>query len=36
VRFVELQDLSVPLPLEFCYVESEANSAINRFVGHLR
>jgi DNA-binding transcriptional LysR family regulator len=36
VRFVDLQDLSVPLPLEFCYLENEANMALNRFVGHLR
>ena len=32
VRFVELRDLSVPLPLEFCFVAQEANPALKRFV----
>jgi DNA-binding transcriptional LysR family regulator len=32
VRFVELRDLSVPLPLEFCFVAHEANPALKRFV----
>ncbi|CAG4923525.1 LysR family transcriptional regulator [Paraburkholderia gardini] len=36
VRFVALQDLSVPLPLEFCFVENGANVALDRFVDRLR
>ncbi|PVX76984.1 LysR family transcriptional regulator [Paraburkholderia unamae] len=36
VRFVELQDLSVPLPLEFCFVANGANVALERFVEQLR
>lgn len=36
VRFVDLLDLSVPLPLEFCYVENGANVALDRFVDPLR
>ncbi|SAK43032.1 MULTISPECIES: LysR family transcriptional regulator [Caballeronia] len=32
VRFVELRDLSVPLPLEFCFVERATNPALERFV----
>lgn len=36
VRFVGLQDLSVPLPLEFCYAVSGANLALSRFVDQLR
>lgn len=32
VRFVALRDLSVPLPLEFCFVAQEANPALKRFV----
>jgi DNA-binding transcriptional LysR family regulator len=36
VRFVALQDLSVPLPLEFCFVENAANVALDRFVDRLR
>lgn len=36
VRFVELTDLSVPLPLEFCYAANGANAALNRFIEHLR
>ncbi|TDG07155.1 LysR family transcriptional regulator [Paraburkholderia guartelaensis] len=36
VRFVDLQDLSVPLPLEFCFGESETNPALKRFVDQLR
>ena len=31
VRFVALRDLSVPLPLEFCFVAQEANPALKRF-----
>ncbi|WP_321949581.1 LysR family transcriptional regulator [Paraburkholderia sp. J10-1] len=36
VRFVDLQDLSVPLPLEFCYVTNGANMALARFVDQLK
>ena len=36
VRFVDLQDLSVPLPLEFCYAKSRANMALGRFVDQLK
>ncbi|NRO94868.1 LysR family transcriptional regulator [Paraburkholderia sp. NMBU_R16] len=36
VRFVDLQDLSVPLPLEFCFVANGANPALERFVDQLR
>jgi DNA-binding transcriptional LysR family regulator len=36
VRFVDLQDLSVPLPLEFCFLANGANPALERFVDHLR
>ncbi|WP_321960926.1 LysR family transcriptional regulator [Paraburkholderia sp. J7] len=36
VRFVDLQDLSVPLPLEFCYVKNGANMALARFVDQLK
>lgn len=32
VRFVQLQDLSVPLPLEFCFVIHQVNPALARFV----
>jgi DNA-binding transcriptional LysR family regulator len=36
VRFVDLQDLSVPLPLEFCYAKRQANVALGRFVEQLK
>ncbi|WP_321917519.1 LysR family transcriptional regulator [Paraburkholderia sp. J11-2] len=36
VRFVDLQDLSVPLPLEFCYVTNGANMALARFIDQLK
>ncbi|WP_042302427.1 LysR family transcriptional regulator [Paraburkholderia kururiensis] len=36
VRFVELQDLSVPLPLEFCFMAHGANAALQQFVDLLR
>jgi DNA-binding transcriptional LysR family regulator len=36
VRFVDLEDLSVPLPLEFCFGASDANPALERFVERLR
>jgi DNA-binding transcriptional LysR family regulator len=36
VRFVDLKDLSVPLPLEFCYAANGANVALDRFVDQLR
>jgi DNA-binding transcriptional LysR family regulator len=36
VRFVELQDLSVPLSLEFCFAADAANAALGRFVEQLR
>ncbi|CAM2197156.1 LysR family transcriptional regulator [Paraburkholderia kururiensis] len=36
VRFVELQDLSVPLPLEFCFIANGANAALQQFVDLLR
>ncbi|MGN6665672.1 MAG: LysR family transcriptional regulator [Trinickia sp.] len=36
VRFVDLKDLSVPLPLKFCYAASGANAALDRFVDQLR
>jgi DNA-binding transcriptional LysR family regulator len=36
VRFVDLQDLSVPLPLEFCFIDNGANPALARFVDQLR
>jgi len=36
VRFVDLQDLSVPLPLEFCFGANSANPALARFVDLLR
>lgn len=36
VRFVELQDLSVPLPLEFCFMANGANAALQQFVDLLR
>ncbi|MEM5327839.1 LysR family transcriptional regulator [Paraburkholderia sp. JHI2823] len=36
VRFVDLKDLSVPLPLEFCYAANAANVALVRFVDRLR
>ncbi|KAA0084908.1 LysR family transcriptional regulator [Trinickia soli] len=36
VRFVELQDLSVPLPLEFCFVAEHHNPALERFVEQLQ
>jgi DNA-binding transcriptional LysR family regulator len=36
VRFVELRDLSVPLPLEFCFEANKANAALERFVELLR
>lgn len=32
VRFVQLQDLSVPLPLDFCFVTQQVNPALARFV----
>ena len=31
VRFVQLQDLSVPLPLDFCFVTQQVNPALARF-----
>ncbi|MFM0694265.1 LysR family transcriptional regulator [Paraburkholderia sp. GV068] len=36
VRFVDLQDLSVPLPLEFCFLANGGNPALERFVDQLR
>lgn len=36
VRFVELQDLSVPLPLEFCFMANGLNAALQQFVDLLR
>jgi DNA-binding transcriptional LysR family regulator len=36
VRFVDLHDLSLPLPLEFCFVEHEANPALSRFIEQLK
>jgi DNA-binding transcriptional LysR family regulator len=36
VRFVELRDLSVPLPLEFCFAAADSNPALERFVEQLR
>lgn len=36
VRFVELRDLSVPLPLEFCFVEQGGNAALERFIEQFR
>jgi DNA-binding transcriptional LysR family regulator len=36
VRFVDLQDLSVPLPLQFCYAANGTNVALARFVDRLR
>lgn len=36
VRFVDLKDLSVPLPLEFCYAANGSNVALGQFVNHLR
>jgi DNA-binding transcriptional LysR family regulator len=36
VRFVDLKDLSVPLPLKFCYAANGANAALDRFVDQLR
>jgi len=35
VRFVELRDLSVPLPLEFCFASANTNAALKRFVAQL-
>lgn len=35
VRFVELRDLSVALPLEFCFARNGANAALQRFVEKL-
>lgn len=35
VRFVQLQDLSVPLPLDFCFVTQQVNPALARFVQFL-
>ncbi|TAM49506.1 MAG: LysR family transcriptional regulator [Paraburkholderia sp.] len=32
VRFVQLLDLSVPLPLDFCFVTQQVNPALARFV----
>jgi len=36
VRFVALQDVSVPLPLEFCYAANGTNAALERFVEQLK
>ncbi|WP_296227561.1 LysR family transcriptional regulator [Ralstonia sp. UBA689] len=36
VRFVELRDLSVPLPLEFCFSSANTNAALKRFVDQLK
>jgi DNA-binding transcriptional LysR family regulator len=36
VRFVELRDLSVPLPLEFCFASAEPNASLKRFVDQLK
>ncbi|MFX1737387.1 LysR family transcriptional regulator [Paraburkholderia sp. A1RI_3L] len=36
VRFVELQDLSVLLPLEFCFMANGVNAALQQFVDLLR
>jgi DNA-binding transcriptional LysR family regulator len=35
VRFVDLQDLSVQLPLEFCFAAHAANAVLDRFVERL-
>jgi len=32
VRFVQWLDLSVPLPLDFCFVTQQVNPALERFV----
>ncbi|TEA77752.1 LysR family transcriptional regulator [Allopusillimonas ginsengisoli] len=36
VRFLELEDLSVPLPLSFVYLRSNSNPALVRFVETLK
>ncbi|MBV6272109.1 LysR family transcriptional regulator [Alcaligenaceae bacterium CGII-47] len=36
VRFAELKDLSVPLPLSFAYLRSNSNPALMRFVATLK
>ena len=36
VRFVELRDLSVPLPLEFCFLSAHTNAALKRFIAQLQ
>ncbi|PLC42427.1 LysR family transcriptional regulator [Ralstonia pickettii] len=36
VRFVELRDLSVPLPLEFCFLSAHTNAALQRFIAQLQ
>ncbi|MCC8392502.1 LysR family transcriptional regulator [Paraburkholderia sp. MMS20-SJTR3] len=36
VRFVDLQDLSVPLLLDFCFLGNGVNAALDRFVDQLR
>lgn len=35
VRFVALRDLSVPLPLEFCFAAAETNAALKRFAAQF-
>ncbi|MDR5806259.1 LysR family transcriptional regulator [Caballeronia sp. LP006] len=32
VRFVEVEDLSVPLPLEFCFLAQHGSAALQRFI----
>lgn len=36
VNFIELNDLSIPLPLSFAYLRSNSNPALTRFVETLR
>jgi DNA-binding transcriptional LysR family regulator len=35
VRFVEVDDLDIRLPLEFCYAAQHGNAALQRFIGLL-
>lgn len=35
VRFVDVRDLSVRLPLEFCFLEQHGNAALQRFIDLL-
>jgi DNA-binding transcriptional LysR family regulator len=36
VEFIDLKDLSIPLPLDFCFMGGVANTALRRFVELLR